>query len=286
MNRTLLVLSLLVFPVAASAADKWTGIQSKHFLLVGNASENQIRDVAENLELFRVAYGKFFKLQDKATVGTTVIVFKSDAAFRPHKPLYQGKPANIAGYFQGGEDKNLIVLSADIETPRVIYHEYVHRLMSENLGSLPPWFQEGFAECFSTLEIEGRDKKLRLGRAIGEHVALLNDRRFMPLEQLFAVTHESKEYNEEEKQGLFYAESWALVHYMMLGPQDRTNRFFEFLNGLNKGTPATEVFQRVFQTNLATFQKTFEAYIQQRLAWPAMEINSPGRLDRNKEMAA
>ena len=286
--RTLLLLLLLLFvyPVTASAADKWTAVQSKHFLLVGNASESQIRDVAENLELFRTAYGKFFKPQETATVDTKVIVFKSDSAFRPHKPLYQGKPANIAGYFQGGEDKNLIVLSADIETPRVIYHEYVHKLMSDNLASLPPWFQEGFAECFSTLEIEGRDKKLRLGRAIGEHVALLNDRRFMPLEQLFAVTHESKEYNEVEKQGLFYAESWALVHYMMLGPQDRTTRFFEFLNGLNKGTPAPAVFQRVFQTDIPTFQKTFEAYIQQRLAWPAMEINSPGRLDRNKEMTA
>jgi tetratricopeptide (TPR) repeat protein len=287
MNRIAPIITVLLFTMTASAADKWTAVQSKHFLLVGSASESQIRDVAENLELFRTAYGKFFPLEEKApTVGTTVIVFKSEAAFRPYKPLYQGKPANIAGYFQGGEDKNLIVLSAEIETPRMIYHEYVHRLMSDNLASLPPWFQEGFAECFSTLEIEGRDKKLRLGRAIAEHVALLNQRRFMPLEQLFAVTPESKEYNEQEKQGLFYAESWALVHYMMLGPEDRKVRFFTFLNGLNKGTPAPEVFQRVFETDLSTFQRTFEAYIQQRLAWPAMEINSPGRLDRNKDMTA
>src|SRR4029450_12049904 len=143
-----------------------------------------------------------------------------------------------------------------------------------------------FVECFSTLEIEGRDKKIRLGRAIGEHVALLNERRFLPLEQLFAVTTESKEYNEVEKQGVFYAESWALVHYMMLGPPDRKNRFVEFLNGLNKGTPAPEGFERIFQTDLQTVQKTFEAYIQQRLAWPAMEINSPGALDRNKDMTA
>ena len=287
MPRNLLAFAILVFALPAHATDKWTAVQSKNFLLVGNAAENQIRDVAENLELFRTAYGKFFALRERtSTVGTTVIVFKSDAAFRPYKPVYQGKPANIAGYFQGGQDKNLIVLSTEIETPRVIYHEYVHRLMSDNLSSMPPWFQEGFAECFSTLEIEGRDKKLRLGGAIGEHVALLNERRFLPLEQLFAVTTESEEYNEEEKQGLFYAESWALVHYMMLGPMERQARFSEFLNGLNKGTPAPEVFERVFQTDLATFQKTFEAYIQQRLAWPVMEINAPGTLDRNKDMTA
>ena len=185
-----------MFTSPTTAADKWTRVQSKNFLLVGNASENQIRDLGENLELFRTAYSKFFPLRESASsVGTTVVLFKSDNAFRPYKPLYQGKPANIAGYFQGGPDMNYIALSAEIETPRVIYHEYVHRLMSDNLSSLPPWFQEGFAECFSTLEIEGRDRKIRLGRAIAEHVELLNYRRFMPLEQLFGVTEGSPEYN-------------------------------------------------------------------------------------------
>ena len=287
MKRTLQILALLAVILTASAADKWTKVQSKNFMLVGNANENQIREVAENLELFRTAYSRFFTLQERAaSVGTIVVVFKTDDSFRPYKPLYQGRPANIAGYFQGGQDINYIALSADIKTPRVIYHEYVHKLMSDNLASLPPWFQEGFAECFSTLEIEGKDKKIRMGRAIGEHVGLLSQRRFMPLEQLFAVTQESKEYNEEEKQGLFYAESWALVHYMMLGPKDRRDKFLEFLNGLNRGTSAPEVFQQVFQTDLPSFQKVFEAYILQQETWPAMEISSPGRLDRKRDMTA
>ena len=285
--RALSILVLLLFALPADAADKWTSIQSRNFLLVGSATENEIRDVAEHLELFRTAYSRFFAVQEKAaSVGTTVVVFKTDESFRPFKPVYQGKPANIAGFFQGGPDVNYIALSADIPTPRVIYHEYVHRLMADNLANLPPWFQEGFAECFSTLEIEGRDRKIRMGRAIGEHVALLTESQFMPLERLFAVTHESREYNEEERQGLFYAESWALVHYMMLGPQDRRDRFFIFLNGLNKGTPAAAVFQRVFQTDLSSFQKVFEAYIQQRNSWPLMEMQPPEPLDHNKDMTA
>ena len=94
MKRTLPIFVLLLFAIPARAADKWTAVQSKNFLLVGNAMENQIRDVAENLELFRTAYGKFFALREKgATVGTTVIVFKSDASFRPYKPTYQGRPS-------------------------------------------------------------------------------------------------------------------------------------------------------------------------------------------------
>src|SRR5688572_30570210 len=223
MKRTVLALLLLIHALSVAAADKWTRVQTKNFTLVGNATENQIREVGEALEVFRTAFARFFNLKEGSSVATTVTVFRSDQAFKPFKPLYQGKPANLAGYFQPGVDMNFIVLSADMETPHVIYHEYVHRLMADNMPRQPLWFQEGFAECFSTMEIEGRDKKVRLGRAIREHVELLNERRFMPLERLFAVTHNSPEYNEQEKQGIFYAESWALVHYMMFENEQRRN---------------------------------------------------------------
>jgi tetratricopeptide (TPR) repeat protein len=286
MKCAILMAVLLLSAVPATAADKWTRVQSKNFTLAGNASENQIREVAEQLEVFRTAFSRFFNLKEGSSVGTTVIVFKSDSAFKPYKPLYQGKPANVEGYFQPGSDMNFIALAADMQTPRVIYHELVHRIMSDNMGSLPLWFQEGFAECFSSIEIMGKDKKVRLGRALAEHVELLNERRFMPLEKLFAVAHGSPEYNEAEKQGLFYAESWAFVHYMMFATPERRTQFMTFLNGLSSGSPAPQVFQEVFKTDLASFQKTFEAYIQQRMAWNAFEMNTAGGLDRSKDMAA
>jgi len=286
MKRTILMVALLLCAIPATAADKWTRVQSKNFTLAGNATENEIREVAENLEVFRTAFSKFFNLREGSSVGTTVIVFRSDAVFKPYKPVYQGKPANVAGYFQPGPDMNFISLSADTPTPRVIYHELVHRLMSDSTGSLPPWFQEGFAECFSSFTILGKDKKVQLGQALAEHVELLNRRQFMPLEKLFAVAHGSPEYNEEDKQGLFYAESWAFVHYMMFDTAERRTQFMTFLNGLSNGKPAPQVFQEVFKTDLASFQKVFEAYIQQRMAWNAFEFTPAGGLDRSKDMAA
>jgi tetratricopeptide (TPR) repeat protein len=281
-----LVALLALQTVPTRAADKWTRVQSKNFTLVGNATENEIREVAEGLEVFRTAFSRFFRLKEGASVATTVLVFKSDAAFKPFKPLYQGKPANLDGFFQSGPDMNYIALAADMQTPRVIYHELVHRLMSDNLGRQPPWFNEGFAECFSSMEIEGKDKKVRLGRAIGEHVALLNQRRFMPLEQLFSVVHGSPEYNEEEKQGLFYAESWAFVHYMMFDSDQRRNQFNTFLTEIGRGTPAPKAFQEIFNVELSVFQKEFELYIQGRQAWNLFEIQAPAGLDRSKDMQA
>jgi len=146
MRRRILIVLLLLCSSAIPgiAADKWTKVQSKNFTLVGNATENEIREVAEGLEVFRTAFSRFFKqVREGSSVATNVVVFRSDQAFKPFKPLYKGKPANIAGFFQAGEDVNFIALTAEMQTPRVIYHEYVHRLMSDNLANLPPWFQEG-----------------------------------------------------------------------------------------------------------------------------------------------
>jgi tetratricopeptide (TPR) repeat protein len=286
MKRSLMLVMLLLCALPAAAAEKWTRVQSKNFTLIGNATENQIREVAEGLEVFRTAFSRFFKLKDGSSIATTVIVFRSDQAFKPFKPLYQGKPANVEGYFQSGPDMNFIALAADMQTPRVIYHEYVHRLMSDNIASMPLWFQEGFAECFSTMEIEGRDKKVRLGRAIAEHVDLLNNRTFMPLDKLFSVQHGSREYNEEEKQGLFYAESWAFVHYMMFDSEQRRAQFNNFLGDIARGIAAEQAFSDAFDTQLSEFQKVFEAYIQQRVAWNAFQIQTPTGLDRSKDMTA
>ena len=281
-----LVALLLLQPFPTRAADKWTRVQSKNFTLVGNASEGAIREIAEGLEVFRTAFSRFFRLKEGSSVATTVLVFRSDDAFKPFKPVYKGKPANVAGYFQPGPDINYIALAADMQTPRVIYHEYVHRLMSDNMGRQPPWFQEGFAEAFSSMEIIGKDKKVRLGRAIREHVEILNERRFMPLEQLFSVVHGSPEYNEEEKQGVFYAESWAFVHYMMFNTEQRRAQFDAFLTEIGRGRPAAKAFPQIFNIELSAFQKEFEAYIYGRQAWNLFEFATPAGLDRSKDMTA
>jgi hypothetical protein len=111
----------------AHAADKWLSVRSKDFFLVGNASESSIRRVARNLEEFRAGFGLLFPvIGQQAPPPITVVVFKDDSSFRPFKPLYQGKPANIAGYFQSGQDVNFIALTADTETPRFITSSFIH----------------------------------------------------------------------------------------------------------------------------------------------------------------
>jgi tetratricopeptide (TPR) repeat protein len=269
-----LVVALVVLLAAQAAAgkDTWTGVRSQNFTLVGNASEKEIRQVATRLEQFREVFTKLFpKLNFNTPVPTTVVVFKNDGAYKPFKPVADGKPVEVAGYFQPGPDVNYITLAPEraggAENPYgTIYHEYTHLLVnnSSGAGEAPAWFNEGLAEYYSTFAIED-DRKVYLGRLVNYHLGLLQEQKLMPLSQLFAVTNYSLERNRHDVRSLFYAESWALVHYLILANDgQRVPQLSEFLALTKKGVPTDESFRRAFQTDTAAMEKELQKYVQAR----------------------
>lgn len=280
--RALLLAALLTIVLIPTglAADKWVRIQTTHFTLVGNASDGTIRRVGENLEQFREAVTRLLpKAKTESPVNTVVLVFRDDSSFTPFKPLYNGKPANVAGYFQSGSDVNYIAMRGDLEAPRVIYHEYFHQVAADTMGRLPAWFNEGFAEYYSTFEIFGKDQKAIVGKPIAEHMELLRRRSLLSPEVLFSVTHGSPYYNEEGKQGLFYAQSWATIHYILLSDGGkRRNQMTALLRQLEDGASAAESIKAAFEMDLGTFQKQVDEYINDRLTLPATEYTFANKL--------
>jgi hypothetical protein len=280
----LVFIAYLFKTLPAQAADNWLSIRSKNFLLVGNASESSIRRIGRELEEFRAALALIFPgVKQPSSIGTTVIVFKDDRAFRPYKPLYEGKVANIAGYFQAGEDVNFIALAADTQSPHVVYHEFVHFLTKDTALPLPPWASEGLAEVYGMFEISGKD--IMLGRAIGEHIGLLNQQPLMPLNLLLSVQQGSPYYNEKTKQGMFYAESWAAVHFLLFGNNaQRRAQFSRYLNLSANGKSIEENCREAFQTDLKTLEEEIRRYVRAQVAWPAIKIKLQEKLDFDREM--
>ena len=84
---------------STQSRDTWRSIRTNNLFIVGNASEEDLRQVALWLEFFHSAFGRIVsKYALDYSVPTTVIVFKDDASFFPFRPLYQGRAANVAGY--------------------------------------------------------------------------------------------------------------------------------------------------------------------------------------------
>lgn len=273
---------------ASTTKDTWLSVRSKHFLLVGNAGEKDIRKVGMRLEQFRDVFSRIFtKSKANSAIPITVIVFKNDGAFKPYKPLYQGKPSPVSGYFQSGEDVNYILLTSELRDTNpyaVIFHEYVHALTSDNSRPLPPWLSEGIAEYYSSFEVESSNKKVWLGKAIAEHVFYLREQKFLPLQRLFAVDHGSPEYNERDRVGVFYAQSWALVHYLLLGNDlKRQPQFIQFVNALAAGAPIDDSFKQIFQTDYATLEKELMSYIR-RNSYPVQTLTFNEKLSFDADM--
>ena len=274
-RRTALILAiafclLAVLPAQQPvfAKDTWLSVRSNNFFLVGNASEKEIRQVATRLEQFRDVFSRLFQgMSFTSPVPTTVIVFKSDSSYKPFKPLADGKVVSVSGYFQPGHEVNYITLTAEKreENPyRVIFHEYVHLLVNNSLGktSVPPWFNEGLAEYYSTFDIED-DQNVYLGNLIGPHLLLLRSSQLFPLDKLFAVDYYSLDRNKHETRGLFYAQSWALVHYLIQGSEGKRRRQFgQFLDLLRANTPLEKAFRQAFQTDYAGMLRELKDYLQ------------------------
>jgi Flp pilus assembly protein TadD len=271
---SLLVLVALLAAHPAHAQVKplkgWQQMRSANFYLIGDVGEADLRQVAGRLEQFRAAVGVILpKAILTAATPTTVFVFRSHRNYEPFKPIYNGKPAeHVAGYFLPGEAANFITLTietrgegGDDERFGIIYHELVHLMVSNTVRGLPVWFNEGLAEYYRTLQVTGSGQQVLVGRIHSPHVLLLRE-QFLPVEQLVAVDHGSPLYNEGSKASIFYAESWALVHYLLIGQNQKyAPKAGLLLEGLSSGMPFAEACQRALGISVAQLQKELRAYV-------------------------
>lgn len=252
--------------------DTWINVRTKNFFLVGNASEKDIRLTATKLEQFRETFRLLFpSAKFNQTIQTNVVVFKSDSDYRPFKPKRaDGKPDDgIAGYFQPGEDINYITLAAGgadkEETFNTIFHEYVHFLLNTNFGKgeIPPWFNEGLAEYYATFKIV-EDQKVTLGALQPNHLYFLQQNQLMPLKDFFELNNYSLHQNGNHSRSIFYAQAWALIHYLIQGNNGANkNAMSKFLSLVMNGAEPEKAFQQAFGYDYATMEKALKAYVSQ-----------------------
>ena len=249
---------------AAGAEPRWTVVHSESMTVMGDQSANMLRDVALELEQFRAVLGLLSSNGKPApTAPTLVYVFGTRKAFEPFLPVRNGKPAQLGGYFQRNVDTNTIALSTDgfADDATVVFHEYSHLLVGTAVRSIPVWLNEGLAEYFSTFHLKAGGKGANIGLAIGPHVQLLRQ-RFIPLSQLLAVDQSSELYNEGERRSIFYAESWALTHYLMTELPSGQSLLNQYVSAIAGGAQPEQAFTATFGMTPAAFEPKLREYLR------------------------
>jgi len=249
--------------VPAQAADSWLRIESRNFQLVGNADEASLQRVAMRLEQFRGVFTELFpQMKFTSPIPTRVVVFRDKPTFDRFKPVEWA-----AGYFQPGEEVNYIVLSAEGGESgnfQTIFHEYTHFLIDNSIGraKAPPWLNEGLAEYYEKFSIEN-DRLVTLGAPHEGNLQLLRRSQLIPFDVFLATDYYTLHKQSKESAQLFYAQSWALLHYL-LQDDARRARFDRFIDSLIRGRTAKEAFEQAFETDFAAVEGELRKYVAQK----------------------
>ncbi len=244
----------------------WFETRTAHFNIYSCGSPQEVYQLAARLEQFCETYTQLAGVAAVASPPIVVLAFPDYESMKPFLPLYQGQPSNVSGFFQRGSDENLIVLvlpgkHAAYRGMQVIFHEYAHLLFRHNDRLWPLWLKEGMADVYSTFEAAGY--RARIGDPIPAYLELLQREPLLPLADLFAVTPDSSRYNERERQGIFYAESWLLAQFLMAGDvPGYTARFGHFTGLLREGQLPEPAFTNALETTLPAMEFQLRRYLQ------------------------
>ena len=245
-----LLSALLLFAIPCRGKDKepeWIEVHSPHFSVVSDAGDRRARDVALRFEQMYFVFGTLFSKQTvNFPVPLQIIAFRNTGELRNFVPLWKGKPIQLAGLYQGGQDRNFILLDLSVEDPyQVVFHEYGHLLLNGNYPPTQLWFDEGFAQYFSTIQVMAKENKVQIGLAPQGAFEMLRSNSFFHTVDLFNVKHDSKAYNESgDHRSMFYGLSWLYVHYLFDNKKlDQVAAYFNLTQ--NQHVPVAEAVQQL-----------------------------------------
>jgi tetratricopeptide (TPR) repeat protein len=261
---------------AAALSRSWKELRTPAFAVMGDAPESVLASISADIEAFRTAFRTLFPAAKiESPVPMSVVVFKDDASFSRFKPRdSRGRPmANVGGYFASEAYANLIVFGSagnDLNF-RTIFHEYAHYLLHRSGRPMPTWMDEGLAEFYSTFTARYQGKTV-LGRSWSPTLSTLRNRTFIPVRTLVAPPSGQMEkmWRTPGWIAQFYAESWALVHYLIIERQASMNRYLDALGGSRS---ADEAFREGFGVDIETVDRELREYVR-RFSFSAITVDA------------
>ena len=255
-----------------SSEPKWIRISSAHFSILTDANEKKARETSLRLEQMRNIFSQLF-LKNKLQLPEPldVIALQSDEEYIRVAPLRQGQPISAPGFFLHGDDRNYMVLDLAAEDSwRAVSHDFARLLLNFNYPPTQEWFDEGFAQYFSSLRLG--DNQAQVGgdptQSLPWNHALpgqaeaspaksfteLLGRPWLPIPELFTLRPGPTGYPP-----MFYAESWIVMHYLVHQNKLSDAGAYFGLVQIRK-VPVAQAIQQAFGMSPAQFEQAVKDY--------------------------
>ncbi|MDP2138248.1 MAG: hypothetical protein Q8J74_10370 [Candidatus Didemnitutus sp.] len=265
----------------AGADTKWRRYESPNFELFSHNSDAKSRRLLHNLELLRGFFNEHNRIVERRPLGVTVYYFSNKSDFDAYKPDSLGQ-SRIAGIYFHGADRAAIMVAPSNDSQadqRLIFHEYVHHLIRTAGYDPPMWIGEGLAELYSTLVV--KETVMELGRPVAGHLRLLNITPLLPFEDLVTQQASAQVFQRGDLHtGVFYAQSWALMHFLNFGATELSSEKVDRLLGsllLRREPPDAAEYRRLFEeaTGLSfrQLQERLDRYVSSgRYQWSKVPL--------------
>ncbi|MDP9160282.1 MAG: hypothetical protein M3O09_08645 [Acidobacteriota bacterium] len=202
-----------------------------------------------------------------------IIALKNDDEYE--KAAYPGSD----GFFLPAEDRNYVVLNLFTDDGwRAVTHQFAHLMLNYNYPPTQGWFDEGFAEYFSSLRLDSKHMEIgddpELTSALHEDVLgrvarkknppkalteLLGSPVWLAVPDLFNMRHDTSGFRETTHSTLFYAQSWIVIHYLLNKSKlPQTGTYFELVQ--NQKMPAEQAIARAYGMTPAEFDQAVKDY--------------------------
>ncbi len=264
---------LLPVAEARGSEPKWLRLDSAHFTVLTDAGEKKGHDVLLRFEQMRAVFGQLL-LKEKLNMPQPleIIALKNDTEYE--KVAYPGSD----GFFLPAEDRNYVVLNVfEDESWRAVAHQFAHLMLNYNYPLTQGWFDEGFAEYFSSLRLDkhmeiGDDPELTSGLQ-QDVLGRVNQRKnpskslteflgspvWLAMPDLFNMRHDTAGYRESTHSTLFYAQSWIVVHYLLnKNKLPQTGVYFDLVQ--NQKNSAEQAITRAYGMTPAELDQAVKDY--------------------------
>ncbi|MFA5908976.1 MAG: hypothetical protein WC815_09395 [Vicinamibacterales bacterium] len=172
---------------------------------------------------------------------------KNEAMLRELMPQYwERRGVRPHGASYTGPHAAFIAVRTDIPIPQqfpLLLHEYVHLLTAAHVPQAPAWLDEGLSEFWGALVLDGQ--RIVIGRPPARHLNLLRTRTWLPLDDM-RQHQRGKLAADQARASMFYAQSWAIVHYLLLGRGSTSP--LTFAPSEQQWTPQLDAAVRVYVT--------------------------------------
>ncbi len=249
--RTTVLLALGLLIVAAHPASgkgledrEWIEVRTPNFRIRSVLGEKDSIELVRHLEMFRLAVSIVTNISHiDSPIPTEIYAFRGRGDLKSF-----GISPGVAGIFLSGLRNNSILIRDARGTDEIltILHEYVH-FLTRNHGSLnyPRWYSEGFAEYLSAGQTHSG--KFVVGGIPKDRSKRLSRSRWIPLQKILSP----EDYGgwSKERRAMFYAEAWALVHYLHHRPERDTliQDMTRYLELVESGKDDVEAFEEAFE---------------------------------------